>query len=377
MSVKRGGFTMPEKIKEHISKRNIEMAKRELYVAITRAKEFSTISYAVENYNGSTMELASIIRDLDDMHFVKKSAEETEREILALGPDVYVANSQIKDSNTVADIQKLVQDNYESIKVSVSMLNNFFECPWKWYFRNFLRLPEVKMVHLSLGTVVHATIEYILKSKDLPKEKEIKDRINFEFEKEGVIDENSLRKLSRDAYSAVSNWVENYYSHLEKEFKSERSVSFVDRKNFPNLLMYGKIDLTEYSPSGEIYVTDFKTGTPKAKSAIEKIDEEGRMSDLMRQLSMYSYLLRGESNDIKVTNSKLLFLEAPIGDKNAMYETRITDEHIDLLKKDIKEYDQDLSRGTFVERTCNFKPYGSGSMECEYCKMSQRLFTKI
>ncbi|KKQ44478.1 MAG: UvrD/REP helicase [Candidatus Nomurabacteria bacterium GW2011_GWC1_37_9] len=377
MSEKRGGFTMPEKIKEHISKRNIEMAKRELYVAITRAKEFSTISYAVENYNGSTMELASIIRDLDDMHFVKKSAEETEREILALGPDVYVANSQIKDSNTVADIQKLVQDNYESIKVSVSMLNNFFECPWKWYFRNFLRLPEVKMVHLSLGTVVHATIEYILKSKDLPKEKEIKDRINFEFEKEGVIDENSLRKLSRDAYSAVSNWVENYYSHLEKEFKSERSVSFVDRKNFPNLLMYGKIDLTEYSPSGEIYVTDFKTGTPKAKSAIEKIDEEGRMSDLMRQLSMYSYLLRGESNDIKVTNSKLLFLEAPIGDKNAMYETRITDEHIDLLKKDIKEYDQDLSRGTFVERTCNFKPYGSGSMECEYCKMSQRLFTKI
>jgi len=242
--------------------------------------------------------------------------------------------------------------------------------------KEYLSIPDAKFSYIrEINRQAPEELKRPLKVKVTSGE--IKDRINFEFEKEGVIDENSLRKLSRDAYSAVSNWVENYYSHLEKEFKSERSVSFVDRKNFPNLLMYGKIDLTEYSPSGEIYVTDFKTGTPKAKSAIEKIDEEGRMSDLMRQLSMYSYLLRGESNDIKVTNSKLLFLEAPIGDKNAMYETRITDEHIDLLKKDIKEYDQDLSRGTFVERTCNFKPYGSGSMECEYCKMSQRLFTKI
>jgi hypothetical protein len=25
-------------------------------------------------------------------------------------------------------------------KVSVTMLNNFFECPWKWYFRNLLAI---------------------------------------------------------------------------------------------------------------------------------------------------------------------------------------------------------------------------------------------
>jgi len=254
------------------------------------------------------------------------------------------------------------------------MLNNFFECPWKWYFRNFLRLPEVKMVHLSLGTAVHSTIEYILKSKDLPTDSDIKNRIKFELEKEGVIDENDLRKLIRDAFDAVKNWVVNYYSHLEKDFKSERSVSFVDKKNFPNLTMYGKIDLTEYLPNGDIYVTDFKTGSTKTKSTIEKIDEEGKMSDLTRQLSMYSYLLKGESLDIKVTNSKLLFLEAEAGDKNAMYQTRVTDEQIDLLKKDIKEYDESLSSGIWVERSCNFKPYGSGSMECEYCKMAKRLF---
>ncbi|MFA6393067.1 MAG: ATP-dependent DNA helicase [Candidatus Paceibacterota bacterium] len=375
MSEKRGGFTLPEKIKEHIAKRSVEMAKRELYVAITRAKEFCTLSYAVENYNGSVMEVASIIKDLDDLHFIKKTAEETEKELLEVGPEVYASQNIKVEGDMIEDIKKLVKDNYSGIRVSVSMLNNFFECPWKWYFRNFLRLPEVKMVHLSLGTVVHATIEYILNNKGLPNEQEIKNQINILFEKEGVVGENGLRKLSIDAYSAVKNWIDNYYSHLEKEYKSERSVSFIDRKNFPNLTMYGKIDLTEYLPSGEIYVTDFKTGSVKTKGVIEKINEEGYMSDLMRQLAMYSYLLKGERDDVKVTNSRLLFLEAEAGDKNAMYQTRVTDEQIYLLKKDIKEYDEALSSGSFVERVCNFKPYGTGSMECEYCKLTKRLFS--
>jgi len=96
----------------------------------------------------------------------------------------------------------------------------------------------------------------------------------------------------------------------------------------------------------------------------------------MRQLSMYSYLLKGEHDDVKVTNSRLLFLEAESRDKNAMYQTRITEEQIDLLKKDIKEYDEALSSGSFVERNCNFKSYGTGSMECEYCKTAKRLFNQ-
>ncbi len=373
MSEKRGGFTLPEKIKEHISKRSIEMAKRELYVAITRAKEFCTLSYAVENYNGSSMELASIIKELPDVHFIKKTREETESEILSLGPEVYVSQNSDNKKEGIIDIVGLVKENYIGIKVSVSMLNNFFECPWKWYFRNFLRVPESKMVHLSFGTAVHGTIEYILKSESLPSEKDIKSRIILELERDGVKDENEIRKLSRDAYNAITNWTENYYPHLEKEFKSERSVSFVDKKNFPNLVMYGKIDLTEYVPSGSIYVTDFKTGSVKTKSAIEKISEEGRMSDLMRQLCMYSYLLSGDSNQSKVASSKLIFLEAEKGDKNAFYQTMITEEQIDLLKKDIKEYDDSLLSGDWVDRVCNFKPYGSGHQECEYCKLSNRL----
>lgn len=373
MSERKGGFTLPEKIKEHMNKRSVEVAKRELYVAITRSKEFCILSYAAQNYNGNAMELASIIAELEDVHFIKKNSIETEKEILDQGPEIYVSSNSKEKIDIVLDIQRLVRENYKDIKISVSMLNNFFECPWKWYFRNFLRLPEVKSVYLALGTVVHSTIEFILKLKEIPSEDDIKSKINQTLQKEGVTGENDLRKLGDDAYSIIRNWINNYYSHLYPDFKSERSISFVDKKNFPHLLMYGKIDLTEYFPGGEVYVTDFKTGSSKTSGAIEKKDEEGRLSDYMRQLTMYSYLLSGNDGELKVTNSKLLFLESEPGDKNAFYQTRINQEQIDLLKRDIKEYDEALSSGSWVDRKCNFKPYGGNSRECEYCKMWENL----
>ena len=57
--------------------------------------------------------------------------------------------------------------------------------------------------------------------------------------------------------------------------------------------MYGKIDLTERMSNGDMIITDFKTGSSKTKNAIEKLDEENRLSSHMRQLAMYSYLVAG------------------------------------------------------------------------------------
>jgi len=376
MSEKRNSFTLPEQIKEHIKERSIEEAKRELYVALTRAKTFCNISYARENYNGGDIELLSILKDLDNVHFVKKTKEETEKELLENGPEIYTSYKEFKYEGEIIDeVKELVKKNYESLKVSVSMLNNFFECPWKWYFRSFLRLPEPKPMHLALGTTVHATIEFMLNSEKLPTKDEIANKIERELKKEKVEDKIEFKKLFKKAEDAISDWVNNYYKNLSNDKQSERPVSFKD-KEFPNLTMYGKIDLTEYEKDGSVMVTDFKTGKSKTKNEIEKINNEGRLSDLMRQLTMYTYLLKGDNKNMEVSNSRLLFLEEDITNKNALYETFINEEKIDLLKKDIRDYNSSLQAGTFTDNECHFKPFGSGATECEYCKLAKQLFMK-
>ncbi|MEK7228332.1 MAG: ATP-dependent DNA helicase [Patescibacteria group bacterium] len=371
MSQKRQAFTLPEKVKEHISERDSASARRELYVAITRAKKICNISYAKQNYDGKELSLADMVADLPKDHFISRTSQETEDELLKNGPQTYAPLPTSQEEDTLEELKKYVKENYESTKVSVTLLNNFFECPWKWYFRNFLKLPEVKSVSLALGSAVHSTIEFVLKADKKPTIKELGEKINYELGKEGVVDPKELKRLSKDGLSAVSNWVEVYYPKLSKDRASERSVSFRDQA-FPHLSMYGKIDLTERYPNGDVTVTDFKTGGVKTTGMIEKLSDENRLSDYMRQLAMYSYLIRGAEKGTVVTNSRLLFVEADKKEKNALYETYITDEQIDLLVLDIKEYDEALKSGEWVNRECHHKGYGD-KIECEYCELAKVL----
>jgi hypothetical protein len=66
----------------------------------------------------------------------------------------------------------------------------------------------------------------------------------------------------------------------------------------------------------------------------------------------------------------LEFLEAK-NDKENFYNTTIDKEQIDLLIKDIKDYDNLVKTGEWIDRPCNFKSYGKANAECEYCKMAE------
>ena len=371
MSDKKSGFTLPQNIKKHVEDRSLEMAKRELYVAITRAKLFCNISYAKNNYSGAEMEVIHSIRDIDTSFFIKKDLEQTENHILSFGADNYIKTNKTKDIDSLDQINKLVKENYKDIKVSVTMLNNFFQCPWKWYFRNFLRLPEVKSSSLALGSSLHSAIELILKNKTYPEN--IEEVILYNLEKNGIENKIDLNKFKKEALTAINNWYENSYPKLEKDFISERSIQFRDPR-FPHLLIYGKIDLTEKASNGDIYVTDFKTGKSKNANTLEKIDEEGRLSDYMRQLTMYSYLINNKEKGSIVKLSRLMFVESEVEDKNAIFEIYIDQEKIDLLIKDITEYDDSLKNGKWLNRQCKHSGYGEQTM-CEYCELSKSIFS--
>jgi RecB family exonuclease len=135
--------------------------------------------------------------------------------------------------------------------------------------------------------------------------------------------------------------------------------------------MFGKIDLTERYPDGTMVVTDFKTGKSKTTGVIEKVDDEGRLSTYMRQLAMYSYLVLGAEKNT-VSESRLLFLEEDMKNKNALYKTHVGGEEVDLLVRDITDYEQFLVSGEWMNRSCNAQSYGGGDV-CEYCARIERI----
>lgn len=370
MHSKRQAFTLPQDVLNHIEEKDEQVVKRQLYVALTRAKRFCTFSYSKMSLSGAENELAHIIAELPSELFDKKTYEETEKDILNNNPKLYVISNKKNQDFKINDLVDMVKEEYVKTKVSVTMLNNFFECPWKWYFRNLLKLPEMLSESLIFGNIVHGSIEQILKSYS----KNLDEIILNQIHKQNIYDDNWVKRFNFEAKKILENWVENRLPQIEKDYISERSVAYRDPK-FPNLSFYGKIDLTERFKDGSVRVTDFKTGSIKTKSEIEKYNEEGRLSGYLRQLAMYSYLINGAEKGVKVNESRLEFLEAKDGAKESIYKTQITQEEIDLLVRDITEYDKSLSSGEWVNRVCNFESYGK-SKECPNCARA-KIYTDL
>jgi DNA helicase-2/ATP-dependent DNA helicase PcrA len=373
MGQKAGGFTLPEKIKQHVEVRDREVARRELYVAITRARSYCTISYAAMTYTGTPLALAEILQDIPKVHFAQKTAQETQTELLASGPTVYIQNATEAHTDAVAEIVHIVQNQYTKTRVSVTLLNNFFSCPWKWYFRNLLQMPESKNDSLVFGSLVHSCIEWILKNKKIPIKKELEEKIDALFLKQDIAENSTSKKMKKECIAAVMGWVQTYFEALQNMYESEQSIS-CRLPEFGDMQFYGKIDLLETYPDGSYRVTDFKTGSSKTASSIEKISDKGRLSDYMRQLAMYSFLIIHSGRSGAVAESRLLFLEAEKSDKHALYSTHIEPDIIEKLIADIREYTASLLAGEWIYRPCEEKNYGGGHAECEYCKRAKNLF---
>ena len=373
MRGKRGGFSLPERIEGLTVSKNELSARRELYVAITRAKETCTLSYARHSYTGGALEPATILADLPESLLEHKNSSETEEKLLDSNPQKYVSRAKPQPKTTLTELAEIVKNEYSSKNVSVTLLNNFFECPWKWYFRNLLQLPEAKSESLLLGSAVHSGIEYILKNRNHIEQTAIDETLALSLQKECAEGDALIKRVTREAKAILAQFQKTYLGTFATSLQSERSVTYRDPL-FAHLSCYGKIDLTEVLSEGVVQVTDFKTGSSKSKSVIEKPDEEERMSSYLRQLAMYTYLITNASKGTEVYACRLLFLEALSDDKDAIYQKTITGDEVELLRKDIQDYDALVRSGEWVRRPCHAKSYGKES-ECEHCARARVLYS--
>jgi pSer/pThr/pTyr-binding forkhead associated (FHA) protein len=106
-------------------------------------------------------------------------------------------------------------------------------------------------------------------------------------------------------------------------------------------------------------VSRYGLGTDAEKMTLEAIGKRyGITRERVRQIenAALSIIRKGES----FKNEKEIF-----------YDTFIDSEKIALLKKDIKDYDELVKSGNWINRECHFKSYGKSNAECEYCKKAK------
>lgn len=298
-----------------------------------------------------------------------------------------------KNQKAVEEIENCIRKKrYEDgmLKVSVSQLKNFLNCPRYWLIRNMINLQQVNndaslMDEISIGNLYHKILEIYcrtLKGKKLPlktEEESLPEQYKAILEQsidEAIVEEKScyltgeLLKATRPAFAEnvmefVTDFSSKFQSYIvvdvEKEFKYE-----IPEKN---ILCIGKADCILQEPaSAETVLIDFKSSgySVPSNSVYDENDPE-TLPDF--QMAMYVYLMQNQKIPLKADSACFY----NIHDKKLVdVDLNGFEKTIDKLLEVIDDYAGHVQTNDFV---LNSEYSFDICSSCDYRAVCRKVFT--
>lgn len=337
----------------------IDDERRLFYVALTRAKQGVYISYAVRDENEREQLPSQFIQEInpeliqtcDTTSYEKEFA--SKKEIL-FAPSL-VSGIPIKD-------REYVRELFLKRGLSVTALNNYLSCPWKYFYTNLLRVPQSPTKHQMYGIAIHAALKDFF---DAIKSREAKE----DFLLARFLDHLTKQPLTKTEFEEVlergKQALNGYYHYYRNIWSLNMIGEFTIRGIMltPEIRLTGKIDKMEIlNDRLEVNVVDYKTGRPKTRGEIEGSTKNSN-GDIKRQLVFYNLLLNlYEKGKYRMVSGDIDFVEP---DKTGRYRK----EHIVIEKEDVHELSELINKISeeilmlaFWDRRCENKT-------CEFCAL--------
>ncbi|NLZ54926.1 MAG: UvrD-helicase domain-containing protein [Thermoanaerobacteraceae bacterium] len=243
-----------EKLKQHLEQKEMEEAKRLLYVALTRARDYLVISGEVKSEKKESF--------LKWLNQDSTAVQEIPIDVIDQPSEVIVEKTKLPSLEKTKHCRAKTQIQPGRVPVlerySITSLGEYARCPRRYYFGYVTGIPErifykndggiPKLSAMERGTIVHELIEKI--HKDNIKEKNINELLNSLGYSLGFEDVNIIEKC-------IQNYIESDIITLKGEVFSE--IPFTYRVSDWRLLT-GKADLLVFEDDGATIV-DFKTNT--------------------------------------------------------------------------------------------------------------------
>jgi len=348
-----------------VGKGGVEDERRLFYVALTRAKEEAVISYATRNGDGRDNAPSQFLAEIDPSLLTREDV---------VMPEISEASfaAALPQGPSIADKEYLRERFFEQ-GLSVSALNNFFTCPWRYFFVNLVRVPQVETKHQLYGTAMHKALSEMLDALNKGNEISLPQLIaSFEraLEREPLsgADQKAALEKGRKALTGYWNeWRTSWKAPVLAEYSVrgvEMSVALGDEeRTFP---LKGTLDKVEVIDGEKVNVTDYKTGKWKTRNQLEgkTKDSDG---NYYRQLVFYKLLLsKAPDKRYRMVAGEIDFLEPDEKGKFHRESFAPTDEEVQELEAQILQTAGEIAALSFWEKRCDDK-------ECEYCLLSEEL----
>lgn len=338
-----------------------EEARRLFYVAMTRAKTDLRISYAEMDETGKKQAESHFIGELlagTGCEAEPQSLDrETMTEYLALpfiaGPPPRIA---LLEERHITQVLK-------KYSLSVTHLNNFLQCPLKFYYQNLIRVPGAKSDAMSFGSAIHFALQRLfekMKEADgvFPGQEELLNDFSWHMRRnrESFTREQFTRRMEYGK-RILPPYYDHYLHRWNKVVKVEMSIRRVELAGVP---LNGKLDKVEFS-GRQVNVVDYKTGRydyalAKLKPPTEK---EPLGGDYWRQAVFYKILLDNDrSQDWEAISAEFDFVE-PVGGEYRTEKVVISPGDIEVVTRQITDAWARIQRHEFHT--------GCGKPDCHWC----------
>ena len=328
-----------------------EEEKRLFFMALTRAKKYL---YLTGFLKGEAKEFvpSKFLYEIDQK-FINKIDTDISYEEKVIEPQ--------SDKLDQKDLKVFLRDIFTEQGLSATALNNYLECPWRFFYLNLIKIPQVKTIQLGLGQAVHSALHSFFEGYKDGKEVSKKFLIdsfknslnNIYFSEKDIerIKDKGIKMLE----SYYDNYKDNFNYHTLNEIRIEGNLE-------EDIKLNGIIDKIEFLPnSNEVLVVDYKTGKPKSRNVIEgnTKDSDGNYK---RQLLFYSLLMDMKFSNYRVSQFVLDFVESNTRGIFKRESFIIEQEEKSQIREVIKKSWEDITQFNFWEKRCNKK-------DCEWCKL--------
>lgn len=355
----RSYFDLPYINLKNDNSQSIEDERRLFYVALTRARESVTINYSEFNDDGKENYPSQFIDELKkDLIEFKKIKPQKNKEIFSQKIKQNNKKTKVTDTSYIKKI-------FLETPMSVTALNNYLDCPWRYFYSNLIRIPIPTTESLAFGNAIHATFKWYFDNLDSENGiKEIKSKFD-EFLSDQNIDEESTKIIKKEAENILGGYYKKFLKNFDKNTKylTEYSISDYTLKfDDYEIRLKGNLDRIDIIDNEKVRVVDYKTTKPKSENEI-KGKTQNSDGAYYRQLIFYKMLVENHK-DWKLKEAELNFVKPNDKGDYVSRVFEINDEEVESLKEKIIEMAREIINGEFLDKKCEKE-------DCQYCKMSE------
>jgi DNA helicase-2/ATP-dependent DNA helicase PcrA len=337
--------------------------RRLLYVALTRAKDAAHLTHASKTIEGNEALPSVFIQDIA----AHTTAVQTEQFEAGYAPHAsLVAPPRGIPVEDKAFLRALFVDQ----GLSVTALNNYLVCPWRYFYRNLVRMPDIPNNYLLYGNGVHQGIKEFFDmrtEKALPNKAKLISLASNALTTQGF-DVTGLSEAQIRAKDHLSTW----YDERKGTWNDVQSISelpiemmlSIDAPSLSRVLIRGVIDRLDAHTDGTLRVVDYKTGRPKTRNEILG-DTKNSTGDYFRQLVFYGLYLKEQGRG-SVHESCIDFLEPDTKGRHRYESFDISQNEIEALRVVIASTAEAIYTLSFFDKHCD-------DDACEYCELRRSL----